>query len=147
MKLRLSTMCVLVVAAGCGFSLFQTSQNVQQAEHELRNVQASLDKERDVIRVLETEWDYLNRPTRLEDLVKQHLDMQSTAPKALVRDSGDVPQHTLPVPVHKPAAGVQPALMKPAAPATAAPAPATDKSPRKFNDLIDTLTQPEGGQP
>jgi hypothetical protein len=90
MKLRLSTILSLALAAGAGFILFQTSQNVQQAESNLRNIQTALAKEQDAMRVLETEWDYLNRPDRLEELARQHQKIQGSSPASLVRVRGDV---------------------------------------------------------
>ncbi|MGZ9109064.1 MAG: cell division protein FtsL [Micavibrio sp.] len=159
MKIRLSTILSLTLAAGAGFILFQTSQNVQQAERDLRNVQTALAKEQDAMRVLETEWDYLNRPDRLEDLARQHLKMEASSPAALVGDSGDLPDAGVPVvPLHKPALKIQPAVMKAensdhSVPANELPmpAPVTNDARQQFNTLLDDLTRQEpasgGGAP
>ncbi len=159
MKIRLSTILSLTLAAGAGFILFQTSQNVQQAENNLHNVQTALAKEQDAMRVLETEWDYLNRPDRLEELARQYLKMEASSPAALVGDSGDLPETGVPaIPPQKPAMKIQPAVMKTETPAAAVPAnelpmpaPVTNDARRQFNDLLDDLTGQEpssgGGSP
>lgn len=111
MKLRLSTLLSLSVAAMAGFILFQTSQNVQDAERRLRNVQTALSKEQDAMRVLETEWDYLNRPDRLEELAQQLLKMKAQSPASLVRDSSDLPETGAPaLPKRKPEFQIRPAV-------------------------------------
>jgi hypothetical protein len=159
MKIRLSTILSLTLAAGAGFVLFQTSQNVQQAENNLHNVQTALAKEQDAMRVLEAEWDYLNRPDRLEELASQYLKMEASSPAALVGDSGDLPDTTAPaLPPQKPAIKIQPAVMTTEAPVASGtanelpmPAPVTNDARRQFNDLLDDLTGQEpssgGGMP
>lgn len=159
MKLRLSTILSLALAAGAGFILFQTSQNVQQVESNLRNIQTALAKEQDAMRVLETEWDYLNRPDRLEDLARQHLKMQASSPAALVGDSGDLPDAGAPpIPLQKPVLKIQPAVMKTENSADSVPAnelpmpaPVTNDARQQFNALLDDLTRQEpssgGGAP
>lgn len=146
MKIRVSTMIVLAVAAGCGFTLFQTSQNVQQAENRYRGIQAGLNKEKEAIRVLEAEWDYLNRPDRIEALVKGHLDMAVPQPRALVRDSGDVPDNTMPIPAHKPSQIMKNAVVRtesentmgatPPMPAPVANGNTHERFDRLLNDII-----------
>lgn len=124
MKFRLSTLLSLSAAAMAGFILFQTSQNVQDAEGRLRSVQTALSKEQESMRVLETEWDYLNRPDRLEELAQQYLKMKAQSPASLVSDSSDLPETGAPaLPKRKPAFQIRPAvavmppeLQKPAAP-------------------------------
>jgi hypothetical protein len=112
MKLRLSTLLSLCAAAIAGFILFQTSQNVQDAEGRLRNVQTALSKEQDAMRVLETEWDYLNRPDRLEELARQLLKMKPQSPTSLVRDSSDLPETGAPaLPKRKPEFQIRPAVV------------------------------------
>lgn len=139
MRIRLSTITALSVAGLAGLLLFQTSQNVQQAEDKLRITRESLAKEQDSMRVLQTEWDYLNRPDRIEDLARQHLKMQLTVPNALVRDSQSI---TNPLPSVKKAI---PAVAKvtPAAPTTTLPMPATvtNNGHQQFDDLVNSLAR------
>jgi hypothetical protein len=145
MRIRLSAILILCIAGGLAFVLFKTSQNVQQSERRLREVQLALAKEEDAIRVLETEWDYLNRPDRLEGLVRQHLNMIPSKPAALVRDGADLPRMTLPVPPRKPVTQARsivhnvPEISDPAPVSRANPAP--QDSGRRFDDLLSDLTR------
>lgn len=156
MKIRLSAIFIMMVATGCGFALFHVSQDVQRTESEFQKINTALRKERDVIRVLETEWDYLNRPDRIEDLTKTHLQMTPAIPGALVRDSADVPTATLPIPGrkpqhalhrdihHAPAAKEDSAPAAPVKPDMAAP----QNSRQQFNDLLNQLIvqEPASGE-
>lgn len=113
MKIRLSTLLSLSLAVGAGFILFQTSQDVQQAERRLNKVQTALAKEQDAMRVLEAEWDYLNRPDRLEELARDYLKMTAQSPSSLVSDSSDLPQSRFPgIPARKPSRNVQSAVLR-----------------------------------
>lgn len=150
MKLRLSSLLVIGLAGACGYVLFKTSQNVQDAESRARRLAAALEKERDAIRVLETEWDYLNRPDRIEGLVRQHLNMDQPAPAALVRDSGDVPRRIIPLPAHKPSAPLRnAAITTDNQPQIPRENPAPQDTRRHFNDLLNSLTlhEPASGGP
>jgi hypothetical protein len=72
MKLfRISTILTLLIAAVFGVLLFWTSQDVQKQERELAKAKRALAQERETIRVLSVEWDYLNRPQRLEELASE----------------------------------------------------------------------------
>ncbi len=76
MKLfRLSTLCALVLAGVTGTLLFRTAQNVQEREAALEELRHAVKQEEESLRVLRAEWDYLNRPDRLETLAKTHLDL------------------------------------------------------------------------
>ncbi len=66
---RLSGLFFIVIAIFCGVLLFQTSQSVQSREDELANIEEKNIKEEEEIRVLTTEWDYLNSPQRLENII------------------------------------------------------------------------------
>ena len=169
MKLRLSTILSLSAAAVAGFFLFQTSQNVQDAEGHLRNIQTALSKEQDSMRVLETEWDYLNRPDRLEDLAQQHLKMKAQSPASLVNDSSDLPETGAPaLPKRKPEFQIRPAVAVVPPPPQAdvkveslqtdlpMPSPVNNNAPsndmrQQFNTLLNDLVSQEpssggGGQ-
>jgi hypothetical protein len=158
MKIRLSTIAILTLAAGTGFILFQTSQNVQRSEDRLRDMQQSLSREKESVRVLEAEWDYLNRPDRLEELARQYLKIQSPVLESLVSDSRQVPEPGVPaLPRRKPVFVAQHAVMKTQSDLIAAdppmPPPASgpnNDSRQQFQDLLNTLTDQEpaagGGQ-
>lgn len=88
------------LSAAClaGTALFHTSQDVQDARIELRQVETEIAKEKDSIRVLQAEWNYLNRPERLEKLAKKHLDLERTPGERLVALS-DLVLPAMPKPV------------------------------------------------
>lgn len=140
MRLRISTIVALGAAAIAGLVLFQTSQNVQQAESHLRNTQEALSKEQASVRVLETEWDYLNRPDRIEELARRHLKMQAPTPGALVRNSGQA----INPPPPKPEVKTRPATAKTAPPVVKTdvpmPLPVTNTPNRQFDDLLNSVT-------
>lgn len=90
---RLSTLTSIVLALLAGGALFWVSQQVQQLEHEQRVLKQAITSEKEGIRVLNAEWDYLNRPERLEALVKQHLNtMEPVTPEDLLQDAKGVPE-------------------------------------------------------
>ena len=139
MRVRLSTITALSAAGFAGLLLFQTSQNVQQAEDKLRITRELLAKEQDSMRVLQTEWDYLNRPDRIEDLARQYLKMQMIVPEALVRDSHSIINP--PPPAQKAITAV--AKAPPVAAITTAPMPATitNNGHQQFDDLVNSLSK------
>lgn len=94
----------LGVVVGCATFLFSTSQKVQQAEDHLAALRADLAQERQSARVLRAEWDYLNRPDRLEALARQYLDLQPPASDALLASLDDLkvlPEEDPPAPAEK----------------------------------------------
>lgn len=164
MKIRFSTILFLALATGAGLVLFQTSQNVQRSEQSLRRLQESLAKEEETLRVLETEWHYLNRPDRLEELARAHLKMKRPDLESLVSNSGAVrlPGKMI-VPGRKPVFIAQPPAQVPAhagvqstpevhtgADDLPMPTPITQDPRGRFDDLLNRLTTQEpaaGGTP
>ncbi|MEZ5918659.1 MAG: hypothetical protein R3D66_01635 [Alphaproteobacteria bacterium] len=66
---------VLALVGLSGAVLLHVSQNVQKSEDKLAEIEASIDREQETIRVLRAEWAYLNRPDRLERLAHEFLDL------------------------------------------------------------------------
>lgn len=95
---RLSGLLSLCLAVICGSLLFLTSQSVQKAERKLSKAQQSNSAEVETLRVLSAEWDYLNRPERLERLTLGNLEMDNTeaAGKDFVESIQDIPQPIIP---------------------------------------------------
>jgi cell division protein FtsL len=60
-----------------------------QAE-QLQKLKAKAQRERDAIAVLKAEWQFLNRPERLQALADRHLDLQPLKTTQIVRLS-DIP--------------------------------------------------------
>ena len=62
---------------GClsaGF-VFYVANDVAHLEEELRQVERQILKEQRAIHVMAAEWSYINRPDRLADLARRHLDL------------------------------------------------------------------------
>ena len=158
---RVSTLLALTLSASSGFMLFSTAQKVQQADSEQRRMQTSVAQEEQTIRVLRAEWDYLNRPDRLEALVKNNLELIPAQPNSVREDTSDLPGMAEPVvPARKPSfnpsysspvAKAIPAVLE--SPSSSSPpqalpkptAPQSPESPQKdFNKLLNELA-PAGG--
>lgn len=91
--LRLSTLAVMMMAVLSGVSLFWVSQEVQQLERKQRVIRQQVSGEEEGIRVLSAEWDYLNRPERLEALANRYLGaMGPVEPENLLRSASAVPE-------------------------------------------------------
>lgn len=67
---KISGFFFIFIAVLCAILLFQTSQSVQTLEGELADILEVNQKEKDNIRVLTTEWDYLNSPENLEKFIE-----------------------------------------------------------------------------
>lgn len=104
MKLfRLSTLLALSLSVASGAMLFSTAQKVQQTESVLSRARGAVAQEQQTIRVLRAEWDYLNRPDRLEALVKDNLPLTPAKPEALQTDAARLPAVFVPIiPARKP---------------------------------------------
>lgn len=94
---------VFALATLSGALLLQTSQQVQQAEDELRKLERAAENEREAIRVLHAEWAYLNRPERLEYLATKYLELAPPGPDQTLPSSAFLPDPFVPViPAQKP---------------------------------------------
>lgn len=98
--IKIRTFVIFALAALSGAALLHTSQRVQQAEERLAVIQAEIQKEEEMTRVLTAEWEYLNRPERLEALADEFLDLvppaPDTMPESLSREVRDLPERPLP---------------------------------------------------
>ncbi len=89
---RISNILSLLLATFFGVLLFWTSQSVQTKEDALAEARKSLSHEQETLRVLSVEWDYLNRPQRLEKLAAEQLGMQPAGGKEMVKTVNDIPE-------------------------------------------------------
>ncbi len=153
--LKLSSVTALLLALLAGGALFWVSQQVQQTERGQRQLQRIVSQEEEAIRVLNAEWDYLNRPDRLERMANAYLNMAPTRPDDVLQTVSAIPE---PVRVPLPpkdrpvfanistAQTVKPvAAPRPVAPAyqpPPKPLPTRSDEP-SFTELLDTL-QKEG---
>jgi cell division protein FtsL len=111
-KPRLSSAVALAAAAITGTALFWTSHHVETAERALRHMQQAASSEKQTIRVLSAEWDYLNRPDRLEKLATKYLHMQPPQVRQIASDPDDLPASETPAPPsRKPPVQGQPAAL------------------------------------
>lgn len=90
--IRASSCCAIVLAACAGGILFWVSQKVQDAERQKAAIEESLEHEQEALRVLKAEWDYLNRPDRLEAMAKKYLNMVPASSDTLLRPDDKIPE-------------------------------------------------------
>ncbi len=146
---RLSTLATIIFAVlSCG-SLFWVSQQVQQLEREQRQLNQEIASRKEGIRVLDAEWDYLNRPDRLEVLVSKHLKtMVPVEPENLLRDANAVPEPKLVddetertiLVVDEPKPKAKQKDTKPLAGPDSRPLRTPDKSEKNFDSILDNLS-------
>lgn len=99
MRPLLMTLSVYVLALVLGGFLFHVSQAVQELEKENREMTRIINSEKEGIRVLSAEWDYLNQPERLERLANRYLKaMESITPEEMLVNVKAVPEPVLMVP-------------------------------------------------
>lgn len=110
---RVSTIVALAAAVITGSMLFNTSQKVQLAETRYRALRIEMKKEQEAIRVLKAEWDYLNRPDRLEALASEYLGMTEPDVKSVLADANDLPiPYPVVIPARKPESLMQQAVFQ-----------------------------------
>lgn len=95
---KISSFVALTSVLVTGFMLFNVSQQVQESERQLKRVQNDIEREREMIRVLEAEWAYLNRPDRLEHLAQQYLGMEAMDSEAVFVTPANLPDKKLYMP-------------------------------------------------
>ena len=116
--IRFGLVIWLIVATGVAVGLYHINYEVEALEAELDQVREDITHERERLDVLEAEWSYLNRPSRLARLARKHLNMETLAPEQIVRidqlppritndrdvprPSGDRPDDAVPLPKSKP---------------------------------------------
>ena len=148
---RISNLLSLMLATFFGVLLFWTSQSVQNKENELSSVKKELAHEQETLRVLSVEWDYLNRPQRLEKLAAEQLGMEPAGGKEMVKTVSDIPEplpfeeegYTQPVSFDNAVAAAPVPVASAPAPETVVPARAEKQS---FDKLIQSLDAEGGGQ-
>ncbi|MCT8972570.1 cell division protein FtsL [Microbaculum marinisediminis] len=64
---------VLIVAAAVG--LYRFKGESQQLARQIAELRAEIDDEREMISVLRAEWNYLDQPSRIQELADRYLDL------------------------------------------------------------------------
>ncbi len=132
---RVAGLLFFLTATGAALFLFPIKQAVREMEEELRIVHRDILRHQEAIRVLRTEWSYLNQPARIADLAGRHLDLRPLTARQFVRLDDLPPRAAQPAPSEAPAvSGAAPA---PALAPTLAKAPAPRKDPRKDAALTE----------
>ncbi|MBL8690790.1 MAG: hypothetical protein JNL04_16925 [Rhodospirillaceae bacterium] len=144
--IRRSTLLWLIAAILIGCGLYQLKYEVQAKEERLARLNRQIQQEQEAIHVLNAEWAFLNRPDRLADLSKRHLELSQVEPtqfskvaaipeKSLVQVAAEA-EASVPAanPVVKVAATAQ---AKPAARPQVAPKPQVVEAKRSLG-TIDT---------
>lgn len=144
--IKLSSLTAFLLALLAGGALFWVSQQVQQTEREQRKLQQVVTQEQEAIRVLNAEWDYLNRPDRLEKLAEDQLKMEPAKADDLLRNVNAIPE---PIKVPLPpkerpvfaSTKAQPVakLVKPQIRHDVPAAPIKSGNEDSFNELLNTL--------
>lgn len=80
--IRPLTFACMLLAAGSGLYLYQTKQNGRILDHQIREVRDQTDATRRRAEMLHAEYELLQDPTRLAELVTAHLpDLKATQPQ------------------------------------------------------------------
>lgn len=87
MKTRFRNLGIFSAAVISGVVLMHVSQNVEVSETRLRVLQQKIDQEQASLKVLKTEWAYLNNPERLEKLAAQYLNLAPPTPALITADA------------------------------------------------------------
>lgn len=78
-----TTLLWLALASLVMFGLFHVKYQVAALEEDLTRLNAATLREQNQIHVLEAEWSYLNRPSRLEELSERYLQLKPMQPTQL----------------------------------------------------------------
>ena len=86
--IRIAAALWLAQAAVVAIALFHMKYEVQRLEEELQKVHYQILREQEAVRVLRAEWSFLNRPDRIADLARRHLQLSplSTSQMAQLED-------------------------------------------------------------
>lgn len=145
MRIRISLILAVSAAVVSGVMLFSVSQKVQTAESEQRRLSAAVESERETIRVLNAEWDYLNRPDRVEDLAREYLRMKPPQAGQMESDAAVLPEAPPSVTIgRKPELEAQPAALV-AQPIAPVPARKPERGGQDFRRVLNEIAPAAGG--
>ncbi len=108
---KLTALIWMVVIVGAAFLLYSVKYEVQSLHAQIAEVSRELEGEREALNVAAAEWEYLNRPERLQALSAKYLASSSATveqiaeveaigfPKQMQASAGDVEEGIRPQPV------------------------------------------------
>lgn len=153
MKLfRISNFLSFAAAAIMAVLLFWTSQDVQKKEDILGDLKQELSHENESFRVLSVEWDYLNRPQRLEKIANEQLGMELPEFGGVVKSIEQIPEpQIVDMEYEYPSegAGIIPVSQETKKPEVKKPdiiSPSTTEK-QSFDRLIESLDSGQGDTP
>ena len=85
--IRPGTLVWLCLVIAVGYFMFQVKYEVMQQEQTLASLNKQIAADREQIRVLDAEWSYLTRPSRLEDLAGRFLHLSDMNAAQIVSPS------------------------------------------------------------
>ena len=107
MSRRSTVACGLLAVIVGAFSIVVNTE-VQEQEGRLDRINSDIADQIEAINVLRAEWSYVNRPARLEDLARRHLDLRMPMPDQVMRISdlpfAERPDASESVPARRPSA-------------------------------------------
>ncbi|HEV8013930.1 MAG TPA: hypothetical protein VGP48_00275 [Stellaceae bacterium] len=93
--IRPGTVIWFCAVVAVGYAMFQVKYEVMQQEQTLAGLNKQIADGREQIRVLDAEWSYLTRPSRIEQLAGRFLHL-STMSSAQIVDLAAVPERADP---------------------------------------------------
>lgn len=103
--LRALNVVLVVVVLGLAFVLYSLEHRMRAGERALAKHDHEIGQEREMIRLLEAEWSYLTRPSRIERLAREHLAMGPLVPPQVVPEADiarRIPERPAPNPANSP---------------------------------------------
>lgn len=88
--IRPGTVVWFCIVVAVGYAMFQVKYEVMQQEQTLAGINKQIADDRDQIRVLDAEWSYLTRPSRIEQLASRFLHLSGMNAAQIVA-IGDLP--------------------------------------------------------
>ncbi|HEX3971750.1 MAG TPA: hypothetical protein VHX19_10510 [Stellaceae bacterium] len=85
--IRPSTVVWFCVVIAVGYAMFQVKYEVMQQEQTLASLNKQITDGREQIRILDAEWSYLTRPSRIEDLSARFLHLNSMSSSQILPPS------------------------------------------------------------
>lgn len=73
---RLVSILVIVLVVGAAIGLYRFKDAAAASEQRIEELRARISEERELIAMLRAEWNYLNQPSRIQELSKRYLDLE-----------------------------------------------------------------------